>query len=234
MIRRAIILSAGQGSRLLPLTADRPKCLVEVAGKTILSHQVDALAAAGIERRIVVAGYRAEQVAAHLAARSDGTELRINPFWSVSSSIGSVWAARDVLEDDFVLLNGDTVYRPEVLSGALGGAPTGISLLVEPIAEAVQDDMLVAIEGGGIRAVGKSLDPASARFRSLGVVVGRDEGGRYRRALDAVIVRENGIHSFHHQIVHEIAQDEAVHPIVIDGGGWTEIDTPADIEGWKE
>ena len=58
MIDRAILLAAGLGSRLLPLTADRPKCLIEVGGRTILEHQVEALRMAGVGAITIVGGYR--------------------------------------------------------------------------------------------------------------------------------------------------------------------------------
>lgn len=233
MIHTAVILSAGQGSRLLPLTIDRPKCLIKVGGKAIIDHQLDALAAAGVRRRIVVGGYRADRLAAHLAARGGDAELRINPFWAVSSSIGSVWAARDALAGDFVIVNGDTVYTPELIRAGLADDAPGIGLFVEPIAHAEQDDMLVAVSDGVVTAVAKTLDPAAAHHRSLGFIVARQDGGAYRAMLDAVIAREDGIRSFHHQIVHEIAQRQPVRPLLIRGGGWAEIDRPEDIAGWR-
>ena len=90
---RAIIISAGQGTRLLPLTMKAPKCLIEVHGRTILDHQIQALHAAGINEIIVVGGYRVAQIRDHLArlAAPPVVRLLINPFWSVASSIGSVW-----------------------------------------------------------------------------------------------------------------------------------------------
>ncbi|MBK1652709.1 sugar phosphate nucleotidyltransferase [Halorhodospira halochloris] len=57
---RAIILAAGQGTRLRPLTDDRPKCMVELEGKPLLEHQLEVLRGAGIEDIHVVGGYRAE------------------------------------------------------------------------------------------------------------------------------------------------------------------------------
>ena len=88
-IDKAIILSAGQGSRLLPLTANMPKCLIKIDGKAILDHQLDALKAAGVDHTVVVGGYRFEKLAAHVAARGDGTSVRLNPFWLAASSISA-------------------------------------------------------------------------------------------------------------------------------------------------
>ncbi len=64
---KAIILAAGQGTRLLPFTREHPKCLVPVGGKAILDHQLEALAAAGVEDVLVVGGYRIDRLEEHLA-----------------------------------------------------------------------------------------------------------------------------------------------------------------------
>ena len=68
-IEKAIILSAGKGSRLLPLTADRPKCLIELSGRSLLEWQLDALAEAGLREVVVVTGFRDDLVDAVAARR---------------------------------------------------------------------------------------------------------------------------------------------------------------------
>lgn len=233
MIDTAVLLNAGQGSRLLPLTADRPKCLIEVGGKAILDHQLDALAAAGVRRRVVIGGYLIERLAEHLKARGDDVELRFNPFWSVSSSISSVWAARDLLEGNFAILNGDTVYSADILRDGFARVQPGINLLVDTIDAPEPDDMLVAVEYGRVTAVSKALDPAGVSHRSLGVIAAVGDAGVYRAALDAAIGTKDGIGRFHHGIVDAIAQRETVHALMVGAGDWVEIDRPEDISAWK-
>jgi choline kinase len=158
MIEDAIVLSAGQGSRLLPVTATIPKCLIEIGGQTVLERQLAALAEAGLKRALVVTGYRHEQVAEALRRPQPlAVEARFNPFWAVASSIGSVWTARDRLRGPFCLLNGDTLFDPEILSAALASSGAGLGLVVEPIAAASYDDMLVRVENGSVGAVSKEL-----------------------------------------------------------------------------
>lgn len=232
-IQTAIMLSAGKGTRLLPLTVDRPKCLVPVGGKLIVDHHIDALAEVGVDRRVVVGGYRIDRLSRHLASRGGDAELCFNPFWAVASSISSVWAARELLIRDFAIINGDTVYDPPLLADAFGRLRPGINLVVEPIAEADDDDMLVQLEGGEVAAVGKALDPSIAGFRSLGIVAALGDGSRYRAALDRMIAGPDGIHAYHHGIVHDLAQEQdGVHAVVIPAGHWAEIDRPEDIENW--
>ncbi|RIA36635.1 MobA-like NTP transferase protein [Hephaestia caeni] len=233
---KGIVLSAGNGSRLLPLTRDMPKCLVEVDGRSILDWQLAALAGAGVTRAVVVVGYRARRVGAHLDAAAPPlpVDLVYNPFWRVASSIGSVWAARDHLDGPFVLMNGDTVFEPPVIAGAIRDAGAGLGLLVEPLKGHEQDDMLVEASDGRVRAVAKTLSAEHATHRSLGVVLApRDEdAAAYRRALDEVIAAPDGTQSYHHDIVDWLAGTAGVGAILRQPGVWQEIDRPADIARW--
>lgn len=230
----AIILAAGQGTRLLPFTADNPKCLVPVEGRAILDHQLAALRAAGMEAVVVVGGYRLDRLAAHVEALPEPRpHLLLNPFWAVANSIGSVWTARGWLDRPFCLLNGDTILSPELLRDAIGQAGTGISLLVEPARLFAGDDMRVRVApDGAVLAVGKEL--AEAGHRSLGVVIaGVDGAPVYARALEAVIGGEGGSGRFHHAVVDHLARAGQVSAIVNHSPLWIEIDRPEDIERWQ-
>ena len=231
---RAIIIAAGRGSRLLPLTLTMPKCLVQVGGRAIIDHQLDAMQAAGIAEAVVVGGYRIDQIADHLAGRDAGpaTTLVFNPFWAISSSIGSVWAARDHLHDGFLLMNGDTVFDPAVIVDAVRDASPGLTLVVEPTAEADPDDMRVEVTDDRVAAVGKGLDPAVATHRSLGLVLSSGGDG-YASALRDVIAQPGGTDAYHHAIVAELAP-QGVHALIVDPrAGWQEVDAPADIARWE-
>lgn len=233
MISDAIILSAGRGSRLLPITATRPKCLVEVGGRTLLAHQLAALASAGISRALVVTGYRHDQIEAAIAQSPQPLEIevRFNPFWAVASSIGSVWTARDRLERPFLLLNGDTLFDAAIVQAAVARAGEGVSLVIERITAPAHDDMLVRAKDGKVLAVGKTLDPAEIEHRSLGLVLSSG-GTAYREALDAVIAEEYGAGAFHHGVIDRMAETGTVHAIERVPGVWQEIDQPHDIEAW--
>ncbi|MBV9840134.1 MAG: phosphocholine cytidylyltransferase family protein [Sphingomonadaceae bacterium] len=232
---KAIIISAGQGSRLLPLTLDMPKCLVHVNGRAILDHQIVALRAAGIAEIVVVGGYRYEQLAAHVAAASPRGRVSIvrNPFWAAGSSIGSVWAARAHLDGPFCLLNGDTIFDEGVFDDALAAMRPGVNLVVERLGDAEPDDMLVAVEGGRVAAVAKTLDRAAATHRSLGIVLSPDTaGGGYAAMLEAVIGAPGGTDAYHHAIVDRLARSGQVIALENSGPHWQEIDTPQDIDRW--
>lgn len=232
---KAVILAAGQGTRLLPFTRDHPKCLVPVEGKAILDHQLEALAAAGVDDVLVIGGYRIDRLEQHLSQLPARTRpgLLCNPFWQVASSIGSVWAARHHLHQPFCLLNGDTIFAPDMLATALAEAAAGVSLLVERARLFAHDDMRVAVEGGRVRAVGKDLR-AESGYRSLGLIIARGGGPLdYVDALDAVICAEEGAQRFHHGVVDRLARAGRVAAIVNASPLWIEIDRPEDIERWR-
>ncbi len=230
---QAVILSAGIGSRLLPLTREIPKCLVEVGGRSILDHQLEALHVAGIERAVIVGGYRYRQIGAHLARAAPPLPVRLvfNPFWSVASSIGSVWMARDLLADPFCLMNGDTVFAADLLAAAVQAPGEGVGLLVEPLRAAAVDDMLATVANRQVCAVAKDLPLDVATHRSLGVIVSNG-GDAYVHALENVIARPGGLNAFHHAVIAELAGYAPVRAIVAGEGAWQEIDQPEDIVAW--
>ena len=233
---KAIILSAGLGSRLLPLTADKPKCLVAAGGRTILEHQLIALAQAGIGQVAVVGGYRFDRLT-DFVERMDQSiprpELIFNPFYAVSSSIGSVWAARHLLEGPFCLLNGDTLYERSLIADSLAGMEGGLNLFVEPLIDGQVDDMLVRADLGRVIEVGKSIDPARANYRSLGIVATADaDGAGYGAVLQDVIAQPGGDQRFHHDVVDEMARLLRVSALVIEPGQFQEIGSPEDIDRW--
>src|SRR5436309_2695655 len=94
---KAIILSAGQGSRLGHLVDDRPKCLIDFGGRTLLDRQLDTLEANGVHEAVVVTGFHDELVTAAIAKRSGGPAVRtiFNPFYKVADNTGSLFMARE-------------------------------------------------------------------------------------------------------------------------------------------
>ena len=115
---QAIILVAGQGSRLRPFTDHRPKCLVEVHGRPMLAYQLQALHAAGVRDCVIVVGHRAGQIQNTVGKRY--RDMRIsyveNPRYDSTNNIYSLWLARRAIRDDVLLLEGDLIYDPALLT----------------------------------------------------------------------------------------------------------------------
>ncbi len=232
---KAIIIAAGHGSRLLPLTLTTPKCLVAVGGRAILDHQLDAVVAAGFDSAVIVGGYRIDQIADHLATRSGTlpTELIFNPFWSVANSIGSVWTARAHLTAPFALMNGDTLFETAILRLAVDSPGDGVKLVVEQLAQPGLDDMLVETAGDRVVAVGKHIPGHVPTDRSLGLIVSSG-GTAYAEALAHVIAEDGGIQAYHHAVVRRVAHGPGVTAVrIAPGTRWQEVDRPEDIDLWQ-
>src|SRR5688500_6826128 len=125
---KAIILSAGQGSRLGHLVDDQPKCLIDFSGRTLLDRQLDTLAANGVGEAVVVTGFHDELVERAIAERSGGPQVRtvFNPFYKVADNTGSLFMAREELAGDCLVWNGDTLVSRSLISRVVGSDTSGM------------------------------------------------------------------------------------------------------------
>jgi choline kinase len=112
-MKKLIILAAGEGSRLRPYTNDRPKCLVDINGTTILDGQLGVATRAGIKDIVVVKGYCQEKV------HRDGVRFYINEDYNTTNMVETMWCARDEFEDEIIVSYGDIIYEEEVLNAVL-------------------------------------------------------------------------------------------------------------------
>lgn len=232
--KKAIILGAGQGKRLLPLTEQRPKCLLPLGGRPFLEWQVIALAANGIRDVVVVTGFQAQAVEAAILARpTDGVRVRTlyNPFFQVADNIGSCFVARHEMEGgDFVLLNGDTLFHPELFTQACARAETPIAVTIDRKERYDADDMKVRLDGRRLTAIGKTLPEEHTHAESIGMLFFSGDGGRiFTDALERVIRREDGLKRWYLSVIDELANDTPIGVADICGHEWCELDYPKDL-----
>jgi choline kinase len=231
---QAIILSAGQGTRLGRHTAFRPKCLLPVRGEeSLLELQLQALAACGVHDVCVVTGFRAEQVDAQLRARRAPTprvRTLYNPFYDCSDNLISCFLARSEMKQPFILLNGDTVFETRVLERLLETPPAPLTLAVNQKASYDADDMKVSLDGTRLCAIGKKLPVDQVQAESIGLMLFRGRGPLlFRRALD-LAAREPGRKSdWYLSVVDSLARTDRVETLSITGLRWWEVDCPGDL-----
>jgi choline kinase len=234
---KAIILSAGQGSRLMPLTADRPKCLIPFAGRSLLDRQLDTLAACGVHEAVVVTGFRDEQVEAALARRAPHPRVRTiyNPFYKVADNLGSLYLAREELAGDCLVWNGDTLVSEELMRRVLGNSRPGISVTIDRKDNYDADDMkVVASEDGRLRAIGKRLD-AGVNAESIGLLAFRGDGAAaFRESIERDMRSSEGTTIWYLRVIHHLAQQQPVWTLDIAGEEWGEVDFPHDLERAEE
>jgi len=231
-IKRAIILSAGQGSRLLPLTQDQPKCLIPFSGKTLIEWQIASLAANGIDDIAVVTGFRTEKVEAALTAIPGvGIRTLFNPFFKVADNLGSCWIARGEMDRDFIILNGDTLVSPGIVAKLIAESSEGITVTVDIKDAYDADDMKVHREGGRLMAIGKRLTAEESNAESIGMLAFRGNGPRLFLAMvEAMMRTPEGVQNWYLKAINAIASEAVVGTVSIEGMEWAEVDFPADVE----
>lgn len=120
-VTTALILAAGAGSRLRPLTLNAPKCLTDVSGTTILGRLVCNLRREGIQRLVVVTGYLDRCVREFLDSHASDFQVDyvVNPIYRTTNNIYSLWLARHAIQEPFVLIESDLVFEESMLQGML-------------------------------------------------------------------------------------------------------------------
>lgn len=246
---KAIILSAGQGSRLGHLTDDRPKCLIEFAGRSLLDWQLDALAANGVDEVVVVTGFRDDQIEAVLAARSGGPKVRtvFNPFFKVADNLGSLYLVRGELTGDCLVWNGDTLVSNALMARVVGNAGQdgagrdGICVTIDRKPAYDDDDMKVIVaDDGRLRAIGKRIKEG-VNAESIGLLAFRGGGAeRFADAIDRAMRTSEGTTIWYLRVIHHLAQNSEVWTLDIEGEEWGEVDFPEDVApaeamvtGWR-
>jgi choline kinase len=230
-IDKAVILSAGKGSRLLPLTADRPKCLIQLSGKTLLDWQLDALQAKGIGDILVVTGFRDHLVDA-VAGRRAGVRTLFNPFYHVADNLGSVWMARFEFDRDLLLLNGDTLVSPALLERVLAADSGPIAVTIDEKEDYDSDDMKVLREGDRLLRIGKALAPGRYNAESIGLIAFRGPGPKlFIDAVERMIRAADGTRLWYLRAIDALARaGTEIHAVSIRGEEWQEVDFSEDFE----
>ncbi|MEM7498466.1 MAG: phosphocholine cytidylyltransferase family protein [Pseudomonadota bacterium] len=231
MSTNAVILSAGRGKRLSPLTDTRPKCLVEIGGRSILEWQLRAIAANGIDRVAIVTGFETAQVerAVERMGVHFAPEIVFNPFHSVADNIGSCWEARNHIGADTVLMNGDTLFDTGVLARLLTHASAPVTVTADAKPHYDADDMKIRAAGDRLTAIGKTLEGA-VDGESIGMLRFMGDGGElFRAAMRAALERPEALKRWYLSIIDALAQDGHVGVVRLQGERWCEVDFPTDL-----
>ncbi|MEQ8355225.1 MAG: phosphocholine cytidylyltransferase family protein [Kiloniellaceae bacterium] len=233
---KALIIGAGQGRRLLPLTEIEPKALLEVGGKSLLEWQVESLIACGIQEIVVLAGFNLAAVERTLeifARRWPEVRFRTvyNPFYSVADNLATCWMARHEMAGDFLLMNSDTLFSRPVLETLLASAPAPISLAVDHKPKYDDDDMKVELQGTRLTDIGKKLPAERVQGESIGMLYFRGVGpDRFTAALEAAMLDPAAVRQWYLSVIAALAPQIEIQAVTISGHDWCEIDYPVDVQ----
>jgi choline kinase len=231
---KVIILGAGQGKRLLPLTAEVPKALLDIGGRSLIARQIDALAGCGLEEFVVVIGYAAGRMEEELAriARTKGVAIRTihNPFYGVADNLASCWMARGEMTGDFIQVNGDNLFRADLVRLLLAAPEAAVTVAINHKPAYDADDMKVMSDGGRLTEIGKTLPIETVDAEAIGLYVFRNDGPcAYRDILEQSMRDPSGLKQWFPAAIGKLAKRLEVRTVAADGIDWCEIDFPTDL-----
>jgi len=230
---KAIILAAGKGTRLNGHDL-KPKCLFEVGGQTLLARQVEALREAGINEIVIVLGFEAERIRdlyEHTAS------FVINSRFEDTSSLYSLWLAREHLRDGFVVLNCDVLFHPQLLTRLLS-SPFEDALLIDLVDKnnnhLGDEEMKIKLKDGLVVDISKDMEPAEADGENVGIVKFSAEGAsRLVEEMD-VLIASGRLREWAPRAFLAFARRFPLHAISTAEYPWIEIDFPEDYRRAKE
>ncbi len=231
---KAIILAAGSGTRMNPYTHDKPKCLLDIGGVSILEHQINNIRDCGINEVAIVVGFRFERVEDFLRS-FDGLGMRINtlynPFYQSTNSLVSLWIARSELDEDIVVMNGDDVYEIDVLDKALSVRNEKICLPIKRRSRYEREDMKVIVDDGRISKISKEISNGETSAESVGIRVFRDTGVELlKRAVEEEMRNPGAEGKWYISSIHRlISKGYGIKPLDIGELYWMDVDCPMDL-----
>jgi len=229
---KVIILSAGQGRRLLPFTEDTPKCVLPLGDRSALEWQLKSLKVGGASEVVVVSGFQAPKVKAVVEGFSElPVRVSHNPFFAHSDNLGTCWVVRHEMLQPFVIINGDTMFEPQIFTRLLAAPPRyPITLVTNRKAAYDADDMKVVLDGDRLLRVDKRLDVNAVSGESIGMIRFSDVGASlFRRQLEQMMENESTLKRWYLSAIDAIAELGYVGTVSTEGHAWCEIDSPADL-----
>ncbi len=227
---KAIILAAGVGKRLWPVTQHHPKCLIKIGGETLLHRCLTSLASVGIRQADIVVGYKQEMIRA--AVESDSCGVRVNFLVNDQfhrGSISSLWIARTAFTDDAIVMDADVLFHREILR-RLVQSPFENALLMDETVKQTGEECMVVVEGGWVIALTKKM-PARYEYAGEGVGflrVRQADSPHVVASLRTYVDREAWQMEYEDALI-EYFRDVKVGHEKIGGLPWTEIDFPEDV-----
>lgn len=164
----ALILAAGVGKRLHPLTSDTPKPLLKVRNRPILGYILDSLSLVEVNEIFIVVGWQAAKIKDHF--RHETVKFIYNDRFRDRNNIYSILAAKDFLDEKTILINSDVIFHPEILSDLVKNKD-GITLAVDIREDLSEEDMKVIVRGDKVKRISKEIPLTIADGEYIGIAM---------------------------------------------------------------
>lgn len=224
---KAIILAAGKGTRL-DGAAVKPKCLVDVGGSTLLHRQIDTLRSLSVREIVVVVGFGADSIREEC---DDEISFVENNVFAETSSLYSLWLAREHLSDGFVVLNSDVLFHPQMLADLLE-SDHGDALLISdsdpnPLGD---EEMKIKMRDRFVVDISKQMDPLEADGENVGIVKFSAAGAKVLVEYMNALIGAGELKHWAPRAFLEFARNHPLYALSTGGLPWIEIDFPQDYQ----
>lgn len=226
----AIILAAGVGKRLLDASGGRPKCLIEIGGRSLLRRLLDGLAAVGVGEAVVVTGFGDDRVRAALSPGVPGIAVRcVSNERFREGAILSLWTAREALDRAVLVMDADVLCAPDLLA-RLVASPHANCFLLDAGQENTGEEQMLLVRDGRVRDIVRGGAPGYELMgESLGFLKLSAPAARLLRALLEARVRAGDTGIEHEEVYPDLLARVEVGFERVDGMPWIEIDFPDDV-----
>ncbi len=170
-IVQAIVLAAGEGTRMRPLTYTKPKVMLPVANKPILHHTIENLVKAGIDEVVLVVGYKEETIREYFGEKFNGVRIRYVRQAKQLGTAHALLSAEHLLDDRFLMLNGDTIVFADEIKKLLD---CELAIAVKRV-DNPEDYGVVEVEGGFVKKIIEKPDVPPTDLINAGIYVFTDE-----------------------------------------------------------
>lgn len=226
-----VILAAGFGSRLMPLTKDIPKTLLEIKGTTILERLITQSMDKGINEFIIISGHKKERVEEKATALETKYNIKIDvlenkEYLTTNTSVSTLIATK-IAEDDIILINGDNVFDKRIMDNIVASSST--SLVIDNVKNLNEESFKLKIENGVVTAIGKHIEIDSAIGEFIGVSkVAKKDFNEFNNILEDLINEDP--QNYYDYAFKTLSEKTEINFVYTEGAQWTEID---DKNDWK-
>jgi len=230
-VRTALLLAAGMGSRLSPLTDSTPKCLVEVNTLPILERLMRSLRSHGFNRLFVVTGHLSEVIQDYLGSRHADIEITYihSPRYKTTNNIYSLWLAGAVIDEPFLLIESDLVFHPELLTPMLQPDRVAVSKMLPWMnGTTVTLNERQQLEGF---CLGTASSNDASHYKTVNIYnFSRNTWALIQKRLDQHI-SAGKVNGYYESIFAEMVAEGTISfaPVFFDAARWYEIDTLEDL-----
>lgn len=230
---KAIILAAGIGSRIRPLTDNSPKSLLQVAGKPIITRMLENIEAAGIKDVGIVTGYMEDTVKEFVTTNFPNLNFSFkrNDVYLDTNTGYSLMLAHELVGDDsFVKFDADVVFQKEILEKLLNSSHESALCIDKNIHLEAEEVKVITDENGNVLEVEKSVDPQKANGESIGIEkIGKETAKVLFAELEALMQDKNHWKEYYeYSYTTLVGRGVPFGAVDITGLKWVEIDTHED------